>query len=184
MAINKFVAGGGAAASLAIGTLFGGVATGLVGAQTPPAQTSRAAQSTAQPADQPETGAEAPDAGGADAAVTAPPGSVSPDQAKQAATTYVAQTAPYNSEGLTAQSVTVNDENGTVLFAVDFTGANGAGVEVKVSTQGQVISADNGASDSGASDSGAADSGTQSGSQTDGGTPGQPEAPDAAGAAN
>jgi hypothetical protein len=129
---RKMVVGGGvAAALLSLGTLIGGVATGMVGAQSPqPAQTA--------PSPAPNQGAEAE---GPEAPVTLAGGSVSQDAAKQAATAYIQQTAPYNAQGLSATKVKVDNENGTTVYEVKFSGATNQGVEVTVSPQGQVLKA-------------------------------------------
>ena len=85
--------------------------------------------------------------GGSDTPISLPAGSVSPDQAQQAAVAYVQQTAPYSTQGLTVHGVTVDDEDGTAVFKVTFTGSAGPGAEMTVSTQGQVLKAESNAPD-------------------------------------
>lgn len=133
--LKKVVVGAGAAGILSAGVLVGGLTTGLVGAQTPHQQAAPAQATPAHPA-------EAPEAETQDAPVSLPAGSVTADQAKQAAVTYVQQTAPYNTQGLQVQAVQADDENGTVVYKVTFTGSNGQGAEVSVSTQGTVLKAE------------------------------------------
>lgn len=133
--VRKVLLGGGAAAVLSLGVLIGGLTTGLVGAHSQQTPTSHA-----QGADDGED---------PDAPIAVPTGSVSADQAKQAAQAYVSQTAPYSSQGLRVQGVTVDDEDGTVVYTVKFTGSNGQQVEVVVSTQGTVLKAETDADDTG-----------------------------------
>jgi hypothetical protein len=67
---------------------------------------------------------------------------VSQDAAQQAAVAYVQQTAPYSTQGLTAKSAQVDDEDGTAVFKVTFSNASGQGAEVTVSAKGQVLKAE------------------------------------------
>lgn len=170
---RKAMVGGGAAAVLSLGVLLGGVTMGLASAQTPPTPAPAQSSSTATP-ETPDANAEASGDSGADVAQTAPAGSISSAQAQQDAAAYIAQTAPYSSQGLTAGTVTVNDENGTIVYSVDFSNGTQSDVQVNVSTQGTVLSADTGADTEAA------------GAETDG-APGTPDSPtghaDAAGAA-
>lgn len=133
---KKILIGGGAAVLLSLGTLIGGVATGIAGAQSSqPAQTS--------PRQAPNQGAEGPEAAdGPDTPVSLPAGSVSQAAAKQAAAAYIQQTAPYNTQGLSATRVQVDDENGVAVYTVTFWGAASQAAEVTVSPQGQVLKAE------------------------------------------
>lgn len=177
MMVKKLMVGGGAAAVLSIGVLVGGLTTGLVKAHPAHQSAAQQAQATPQPngntpgaaAETPDGAAEAPDSDAAGAPVTVPAGSITSDQAKQDATTYIQQTAPYSAQGLQATTVTVDDEDGTIVYSVDFTNSGNADVEVKVSTQGSVLSAD----------AGSQSEGTDSGQdQADGPEqPGSPSAP-------
>jgi hypothetical protein len=178
MVVRKILVGGGAAALLSLGTLIGGISTGLVGAHSLRQQ---AHQSQAAPSQTPSQAPEATGTDGADAPVTLPAGSVSQDAAKQAAVAYVQSTAPYSSQGLSATQVSLDDENGAAVFKVEFSASNGQSAEVTVSAQGTVLKAESGndteqgaqsAADSdgpgGNEDSGS--SGTQISGQTNGGT--------------
>jgi len=129
---KKVAIGAGAAGVLSAGVLLGGLTTGFVGAQTPHQQ---AAQAT------PSNDAETPDGAGQEAPVSLPAGSVTADQARQNAASYIQQTAPFSTQGLQVQSVQVEDENGTTVYKVTFSGSGGPGVEVTESTQGQVLKA-------------------------------------------
>ncbi len=170
---KKVAIGAGAAGVLSAGVLLGGLTTGFVGAQTPH---QRAAQAQATPAS-PTDDAETPDGTGEEAPVSLPAGSVTADQASQNAATYIQQTAPFSTQGLHVQSVQVEDENGTVVYKVTFTGGGATGVEVTESAQGQVLGAKSETAD--ASDT--ADSGTDASgaSEQEDGPGGHADAPGA-----
>lgn len=169
--LRKMMVASGGIAVLSAGVLIGGLTTGLVGAHS--AQTAPAAQATpaadGETADGPANAAEAPDT-----TTALPAGSVSADQAKQAAIAYVQQTTPYSSQGLQAQTVQIDDENGTILFSVDFSNSAQQELEVQVGTNGSVIgvaSADAGAQGQDAADGQSAASGQSEapdGEQADG----------------
>jgi hypothetical protein len=156
-----WVGGGAAAVLLSLGTLIGGVATGIVGAQTPPGASA--------PGQAPN---QSPEADGPDSPVSMPAGSVSSDAAKQAAVAYIQQTAPYSTEGLTTTRVKADAENGAAVYSVKFDGANGQAVEVTVSPQGKVLTAaaDNGHEQAGA-DAETADDGPSSSAPAGSGGP-------------
>lgn len=137
--VKKLLVGSGAVALLSLGTLIGGITTGLAGAHAPRQQ---AHQAQTAPIPTPGPAQNGLEADGPDAPVSLPTGSVSQDVAKQAAITYVQSTAPYNSQGLSATQVTVDSENGTAVYKVEFSGSNGQALEVTVSAQGSVLKAD------------------------------------------
>lgn len=139
--LSKVVLGGGAAVLLTAGTLVGGLTTGLAGAHTSNQQARIAQAAPDQATPEAQDGA-AND--GADTPITLPAGSISQDAARQAAEAYIQQTAPYNSQGLSATHVTVDDEDGTAVYKVEFSGSNGQSVEVTVSAQGKVLKAEAG----------------------------------------
>ncbi len=124
-----------AATALAFPVAGGALAAGGVLAQ-PAQHPNQAQQLGATPTPEPADSGDP-----VEPAAALPAGSISAGQAQQLATAYVQQTAPYSSQGLTAQAAQLEDHDGTVVYTVDFTSSGGQSVQVTVSTQGQVLHA-------------------------------------------
>jgi hypothetical protein len=127
---------GVAAVALAFPTAAGILGAGVTMAQTPPAPPAAPSQPAQTPTTTPAREAET------ETPPALPAGSVSQAQAQQAAVTYVQQTAPYSTQGLTVNAVHVDDENGTAVYTVTFSNASGQDAEVTVSATGQVLKAE------------------------------------------